>query len=82
MSNLKVKIIKNDGTTEIESLYAYCSKISKRNNSILYKLENYLGMKLLDEPDLVELRDIILTVSADVSKISQLVICGDEDEGL
>lgn len=82
MSNLKVKMIKLDGTESCESLYSYCSRLSKKNNSILYKLETYLSKKLLDEPELAEIRDIILTVSADVTKLQSIVICGDEDEGL
>lgn len=83
MSNVKIKIQHLDGTEEIESLYAYCTKLSKRNNSVLYLLESYLNKKLLDDPKLTKIRDIILTVSADISKLhNQLYIeDGDSDEG-
>jgi hypothetical protein len=84
MSEVKVKIQKSDGTVELESLYGYCSKLSKRNNAILYRLESFLGKKLLEEPELADIRDIVLTVSADISKLSSHLHLelGDVDEGL
>lgn len=67
----------------VESLYSYCSRLSKRNNSVLYLLETYLNKKLLDDEKLAEIRDVLLTVSADITKISShLVVEGDEDERL
>lgn len=78
MSNLRVQC--HDGS--LESLYVYVSRISKKNNSILYLLEQYLNKKLLEEQELAEIRDIILTVSADISKLPNHLIVGDEDEGL
>lgn len=81
MSDMKVKI--HQEGMELESVYSYCSRLSKRNNSILYLLESYLNKKLLDEPELAEIRDIILTVSADISKLHSILhIDGDEHEGL
>lgn len=67
-----------------ENLLTYCSRLSKKNNSIMFLLESYLGKKLLDEVELAEIRDVILTVSADISKIhsSLTVECGEENEEL
>jgi hypothetical protein len=81
---IKVKIIPIEGSDESESLYSYCSRLSKRNNSVLYLLESYLNKKLLDEPQLAEIRDVLLTVSADITKINSHihVDCGDNDEQL
>lgn len=83
MMELKVKNIHMDGSEEIESLYSYCSKLSKRNNSVLYLLESYLHKKMLEEPELAEIRDILLTVSADISKIHShlLIERGEDNEG-
>ncbi|MGK4040945.1 hypothetical protein AB0Y20_01490 [Heyndrickxia oleronia] len=84
MKEVKVKLTNYDGSIEFESLYSYCSRLSKKNNSVLYLLESYLNKKLPTEPELVEIRDVLLTVSADISKLnSHLVIeCGDDCEGL
>lgn len=84
MKEVKVKLTKYDGSIEYESLYSYCSRLSKKNNSVLYLLESYLNKKLLTEPELTEIRDILLTVSADITKLnSHLVIeCGDDCERL
>lgn len=82
MMEIKVKI--QNGTDELESLYSYCSRLSKRNNSVLYLLETYLQKKLLDDPELAEIRDVLLTVSADISKLYNHVHieCGDDYEKL
>lgn len=78
MIEIKVKTPKGE-----ESLYSHCSRLSKRNNSVLYLLETYLDRKLLDDEKLAEIRDILLTVSADITKIpSHLYVEGDEHEGL
>lgn len=59
-----------------EKLNSYCTRLSKRNNSILYLLEKYLNKKLLDESDLVSIRDTILTVSAEISRIPEYITLG------
>lgn len=84
MIDVKVKIQQSDGMEELEGLYSYCSRLSKRNNSVLYLLENYVGKKLLEDEKLAEIRDILLTVSADITKINSLLVIesGDQDEGL
>ncbi|KON87344.1 hypothetical protein AF332_11245 [Sporosarcina globispora] len=80
---IEVKIV-NPHSKELESLYTHCSRLSKRNNSVLYLLESYLDKKLLDDPQLAEIRDILLTVSADITKLTNHlhIECGDENEGL
>jgi hypothetical protein len=84
MINAKVKIQQSNGMDELEGLYSYCSRLSKRNNSVLYLLEKYAGKKLLEDEGLAEIRDILLTVSADITKINSLLVIesGEEDEGL
>jgi hypothetical protein len=82
MSQFKIVKHLQNGETKEESLYGYCARLSKRNNSVLYKLEDYLNQRLLDNSDLAEIRDIILTVSADISKLHDDLKLGDEDEGL
>jgi hypothetical protein len=84
MIKVNVKIKSTVGQDELESLYSYCSRLSKKNNSVLYLLESYLGKKLLEEPQLAEIRDILLTVSADITKINShlYVEYGEEHEKL
>lgn len=80
---IKVKMKDSDGNETFESLNYYCSRISKKNNSVLYMLEDYLNKKLLDDPKLSEIRDVLLTVSADISKLVNIIhIESDCDERL
>lgn len=83
MSNIKVKI-QNGENGYTENLSSYCLKLSKKNNSTLYLIESYLNKKLLDDPELVEIRDAILTVSADISKLhlNLYIENGDDNEKL
>lgn len=83
MMEIKVKIQSPNGV-ELESLYSYCSRLSKRNNSVLYLLESHLQKKLLDDPELAAIRDVLLTVSADISKLYNHlhVECGEDYEKL
>ncbi|MED1863233.1 hypothetical protein P4V41_07175 [Fictibacillus nanhaiensis] len=82
MSQLLVKVSDSHDQNSYESLESYCKRLGKRNNSLLYKLENYLGKKLMSDDELIEIRDLVLTMSADISKLSTLIVVGDEDEGL
>lgn len=61
------------------SLDSYCLLLSKKNNSILYKLEDYLGSKLLDDERLETIRDLLLTVSADIKRLPKEVKCEKSD---
>lgn len=80
--NLIVKIYNDDGVS-YEPLQSYCARLSKRNNSILYQLETYLNVKLLNgNPELAEIRETILNVSGEISKLSERLIVGDENERL
>jgi hypothetical protein len=82
MSQLYVKITNVNGENGCETLESYCKRLSKKNNSILYKLENYLQKSMLSEPELLEIRDVILTVSGDISRIPINIIYGDPHEKL
>lgn len=64
------------------NLKNYCLRLSKKNNSILYLLENYLGKSMLEDERLSEIRNIILTVSANIAKIPEQIKVGDSDERL
>jgi len=63
-------------------LQIFCTRMSKKNNSVLYKLEKYLDKPLISDSELVEIRDIILTVSAEISRLPSNLIIGDKDERL
>ena len=82
MSNIQVKVPHSNN--ELESINSYCSKLSKKNNSVLYLLESYLNKKLLEDNELTIIRDAILTVSADIAKLPNLLIVedGENNEGL
>ncbi|MCL1696263.1 MULTISPECIES: hypothetical protein [unclassified Lysinibacillus] len=84
MTDIKVKSSYINNEFEDESVYSYCSKLSKRNNSILFLLESYLNKKLLSDSELAEIRNVILTVSADIIRLPSLLYVedGDENEGL
>jgi hypothetical protein len=82
MNQLYVKITNVNGENGCETLESYCKRLSKKNNSILYKLENYLQKSMLSEPELLEIRDVILTVSGDISRIPINIIHGDPHEKL
>ena len=75
-------LIKNPANQSVDTLQVYCQKISKKNNSLLYHLENYLDKKLLSDEKLTEIRDLILTVSGDISRLPDIAVVGDENEGL
>lgn len=66
----------------IESMESYCKRLSKKNNSILYLLEDYIGHSLLSDEKLVHIRDLVLTVSADIERLNSLIVECDTHEGL
>jgi len=72
----------SSGQNDTIPLNIYCSRLSKMNNSVLFKLERYLQKPLLSDDQLSEIRDIILTVSADISKLNERIVCGDDNERL
>lgn len=63
----------------VESLEEYCNKLSKRNNSVLFKIEEYLGKKLLSDDDLMEIRSFILSNSMSIKTIPEIILDGNED---
>lgn len=72
------KFIKNPH--QKESIQVYCNRLAKKNNSVLYMLEEYLSKKMLEDKKLAEIRDVILTVSAEITKIPSRFGCGDDNE--
>ncbi|MEC1270969.1 hypothetical protein P9C27_21315 [Bacillus vallismortis] len=83
MSSIKVKSAQKDGQIKLEDLDVFCNKLCKRNNSVLFKLEKYLNKKLLSDPELIEIRDTILTVSGEINRLrDNLTTDGDSNEGL
>ncbi|WP_024428194.1 hypothetical protein [Bacillus safensis] len=72
-----------------DQLYSSCVpinehliRLSRKNNSVLFKLEEFLDKKLIADPSLSEIRDIILSVSGDIVRLENSIVCGDHDEGL
>lgn len=82
MTQFVVKIVDGNGLEVAESLESYCKRLGKKNNSLLFKLEKYLNKKLLSDDELIEIRDLILTSSAEISRLANYVHVGDENEGL
>ncbi|MCY9156223.1 hypothetical protein [Bacillus haynesii] len=70
----------NEGKVS-SSLQEHCIRLSKKNNSVLYKVEKYLNKKLLSDTELAEIREIILDVSAEIVRLGQF-LSGDLDERL
>lgn len=77
-----MSILVKTSTDELESLEAYCQRISKKNNSLLYLLENYLGKPLSSDDELIEIRGLILTVSGEISRLPKLIKVDDSHERL
>ncbi|EWH20555.1 hypothetical protein [Bacillus haynesii] len=63
------------------SLQEHCIRLSKKNNSVLYKVEQYLNKKMLSDTELAEIREIILDVSAEIVRLGQS-LSGDLNERL
>lgn len=66
----------------MEDFKVQCVRLSKKNNSILYLLEEYLDKKLLEDEKLSEIREVVLNVSAEILKLPDKLNVGDTDEGL
>lgn len=47
----------------------YCEKLAKRNQVVLYKLEQYLGEDLKTNVHLSEIRSLLLSVSGDIERL-------------
>lgn len=81
MSKYQIKILNNDEYVT-EALDIFCSRLSKRNISVLFLLENYLNKSLLSDSDLAEIRRVVLSVSGEIERIPNRMILGDNDERL
>lgn len=74
-----IKLEDKDGEFKLVPFIDYCEKIGKKNNSVLFKLERYLGIKLLSNDELKEIRDTVLDVSADITRLpTNITMEGDE----
>jgi SepF-like predicted cell division protein (DUF552 family) len=74
-----VKYENENGDVQYIPLKDYCERVSKRNNSVLFKIEKYLGIKMLSDEVLKEVRNIILDTSADVSRLPNNIIIYEYD---
>lgn len=71
-----MKIKNNFYESGEEDFDSYCNWLKRKNNSVLFLLETYLGRNLNDDEDLKEIRNIILDVSGDISRIPEKVMVG------
>ncbi|MBG9776196.1 hypothetical protein ABD71_25095 [Brevibacillus laterosporus] len=68
-------MIKNE-YDQSEDFQVYCERLSRKNNSTLYRLEKYTGLKLLQKEELKEIRDVILSVSGEISRLPSKISLG------
>ncbi|MGG0808192.1 hypothetical protein ABE144_11250 [Brevibacillus laterosporus] len=68
-------MIKNE-FNQLENFHVYCERLSRKNNSNLYRLEKFTGLKLLQEEELKEIRDVILSVSGEISRLPSKISLG------
>lgn len=74
--------VKDQLSSSCVPINGHLIRLSKKNNSVLFKLEEFLDKKLISDPSLSEIRDIILSVSGDIVRLENSIVCGDHDEGL
>ena len=67
--NFKINYISHKKECSVP-LDEYCMFLSKRNQVVLHKLEEYLGTSLKNDKDLKEIRSLILSVSGDIQRLS------------
>lgn len=60
-------------------LKEYCTRLGRRNNSVLFRLEKYLGIKLLSNDELKDIREIVLDISADITRLPDSVELYESD---
>lgn len=80
---MKYKVVNGHFKDGYENLESYCNWLKRKNSVVLFKLENYAKVKLSTDPELAEIRNLILDVSNDISRLpSIIVIEGEEDARL
>lgn len=79
MSEIFIKITDKNGKDTVEEINSYLNRLSKKNNSVLYHIEEYLEKSLFNEPKLLIIRNTILDVSGDIARLSTRIV-GDSDE--
>lgn len=83
IENLRVKRVYVDtNDITIHNLHEYCMWLQGRNNSLLYDLENHLDIKLTSDIGLSKIRNKILDVSAEISRLPSNLLVGEVDEEL
>ena len=80
LNNIKVQ---NDfAENGFEDLVSYCNWLKRKNNVALHLIEKYVGKDMQKDECLSEIRNIILDVSGDISRLPQkMMIVGDGNEG-
>lgn len=78
ITNYQIKIRDRDHDY-IESLDIYCERLQKKNLSVLFQLEKYIGKLLTTDDELANIRGSILTVSGEIKRIP-LNLAGAADE--
>lgn len=78
ISNYHIKA-REGSRNYIESLDVYCERLQKRNMTVLFQLENYLGKMLTTDEELAKIRGIILSVSGEIKRIPNNLV-GDDNE--
>ncbi|TPG68905.1 hypothetical protein EEL31_10430 [Brevibacillus laterosporus] len=66
----------NNEFNQLEDIRVYCERLGRKNNSNLFRLERFTGLKLLQEEELKEIREIILSVSGEISRLPSKLTCG------
>ena len=84
MFYIKYKI---NGKEKLIPLKQYCEMVGKKNNSNLHKIEKYLGVDMLSDDSLKEIRKSLLDISAEIVRLSENIVIdifeeGDSDERL
>ena len=79
MSEMFIKTTDKNGEDTLETIDSYLNRLSKKNNSVLYHIEEYLEKSLFNEPKLLIIRNTILDVSGDIARLSTRIV-GDSDE--
>lgn len=77
-NNIKINFTSHDKECSM-SLVEYCKSLSKRNQVVLFKLEDYLGRSLVNDETLIEIRKLILSVSGDIMRLSNNIIVERDD---
>lgn len=80
---MNIKVVNNHFEDGFEDLVSYCEWLKRKNSVVLFKIEKFTNQKLNSHPDLLEIRNLILDVSNDISRLASIIVVeGDEVERL